>query len=277
MELKIAYCGYDYFHSSLESLLLHGYKVAKVFSVDCNNQDYHNQYVLDTCNKHNIPYTLTPINAEDIIALEQEGFNILISAAYNFKVPDLSASGIRGINIHPTYLPTGRGVWPLPWIILLNKKMSGVTLHKLNAQWDAGDIVLQDSFPVSEDEILETLNVKCQRLAQSLLLKFIDDPDQYWNTAKTQTIAEYWPMPSKQDRTLVWSKSVDELDRISRAFGKHGCFTHFNQHDWIVFSLKTWKESHSYTPGTVVHKTNTEMVVAAADGLVDLLYFRTLT
>ena len=271
--MKIAYCGHDFFHGCLRQLLSHDYNVAKVFTVDTNNRDNFNQYILETCAKHQIPYTLSPMNAADVDSLQQQGFDLVISAAYNFRIPDLSSTSIKGINIHPSLLPMGRGVWPLPWTILRKHKTSGVTLHKISPQWDAGDILLQQSFDIDSDEILESLSVKCQLLAESMILQLLQNLNQHWETAQRQNQGVYWPRPSRQDRTLDWDKTIDEIERTCRAFGKFGCFARFNQQDWLVYSLKAWTQSHDYPIGQVIHKTNTEMVVAAKDGLVSLLYF----
>jgi len=73
-----------------------------------------------------------------------------------------------------------------------------------------------------------------------------------------------------------WNKSVDELDLICRAFGKSGCYACFDEKDWVVNGLNAWTQPHRDETGAVVHKTNTE-IIAAADGLVSLLYFRALS
>ena len=63
------------------------------------------------------------------------------------------------------------------------------------------------------------------------------------------------------------------MDRVCRAFGKMGCYAKFAGNYWLVYRLIAWAENHEFENGTVVHQTNTEMIVAAADGLVSLQYF----
>lgn len=272
--MKIAYCGYDFFHNCLRELLSNDFQVAKVFTVNTNNRDNFNQYIIEICREHNIRFSYNPISETDIKQLASENFDLIITAAYNYKVPDLTGHNIKGVNIHPSLLPIGRGVWPLPWTILLDLPKSGITLHKLTPEMDAGDILMQQSFTVTKDESNESLSAKSQMLATPMLLDLLRDIDRYWSKAKKQSQGEVWPMPSKKDRTLDWNKSIEQLDRICRAFGKFGCYARFEQQQWIIYSLKAWQQDHNYTVGTVVHKTNTEMIVAAADGLVSLLYFQ---
>ena len=272
--MKIAYCGYDFFHACLAELLLAGMDVYRVFTVTCDNRVNFNQYIYQLCEKNNIPVSEQPITEETIKQLQSEGCELLIAAAYNYKIPSLSETRIKGINIHPTLLPIGRGVWPLPWTILTDQKQSGVSIHKLTEEYDAGNILIQRSFPVAPDERLESLSAKVQLLARNMILDVALNFEHYWGTAVAQSgDVTIWNSPSKEQRRLSWEKNVGELDRICRAFGKFGCFANFENKNWIVYGLSAWEQLHDFTIGSVVHKTNTEMIVAARDGLVSLLYF----
>ena len=272
--MKIAYCGYDFFHGCLEELLEAEFDVHRIFTVPCDNRYNFNQYIYSLSKQYNIPITEGKINQDTIEQLGSEGCELLITAAYYHKIPSLSSANIKGINIHPSLLPTGRGVWPLPWPILMGAKNSGVSIHKLTEEYDAGEILLQESFSVTRYERLESLSAKAQLLASKMLLEVVSDLENYWDAAVPQSgDVSFWNYPSKEQRSLDWNKSIDELDRICRAFGKFGCFATFNNENWIVYGLSAWQQSHNYTIGSVVHKTNTEMLVAASDGVVSLLYF----
>ena len=167
---------------------------------------------------------------------------------------------------------------PLPWVILNSLNQGGVSIHKLTQEFDAGDILQQRSFSLSDHETLESLSAKVQLVAKEVLLEVIHDIDRYWDNARPQGNAvSHWLRPDKAQRTLDWRKSVDELDHICRAFGKSGCYAQFDNKDWIVNGLNAWTQSHHYEIGSVIHRTNTEMIIAASDGLVSLLYFRVLT
>ncbi len=272
--MKIAYCGYDFFSAALGALLEAGQDVYRVFTVPCDNLVDHNRYIYDLCREYQLPVSEDRIDENLIQQLEEEGCELLITAAYHYKIPDLSTTSIKGLNIHPTLLPEGRGVMPLPWTILNKLKQSGITIHKLTQDFDEGDILRQQSFPVTDHDNLESLSAKSQLMAKEVLLDVMSDFDRYWRDAWSQGDGgSVWPRPGKEQRTLDWHKPVAELDRICRAFGKTGCFANFENQDWIVCGLTAWQQAHEYEVGEVVHKTNTEMIVAAADGLVSLLYF----
>jgi len=181
--MKIAYCGYDFFSAALRALLEDGQDVYRVFTVPCDNRVDHNQYIYDLCREYKLPVSEDRIDENLINQLQEEGCELLISAAYYYKIPDLSATSIKGINIHPTLLPEGRGVMPLPWTILNNLKQSGITIHKLTENFDAGDILRQQSFPVTDHDNLESLSAKLQMLAQAGLRDVMSDFDRYWRHA----------------------------------------------------------------------------------------------
>lgn len=276
--MKIAYCGYDFFSQCLQALLSQGDNVYRVFTFDCDNRFDFNKYITDICRENTIPFTAQAINQQDIEQLQADGCKLLITAGYRYKIPSLSGTDIKGINIHPTLLPTGRGPWPLSWTILTGQERSGVTIHKLTEEYDAGDILLQEDFAVGTDENLESLSAKTQILAKSMLPKVMNDFSNHWQNAKEQgNDYSYWPRPTNAERTLDWNNDVSQLDLLCRAFGKMGCYANFDGKFWLVYRLVAWPTRHDYEPGIVVHKTNTEMIVAASDGLVNLQYFEPAT
>jgi len=273
--MKIAYCGYDFFSASLRGLLQAGMSVYRLFTVPNRGSATTRQYMFEIAGQYLIPISDERITPSTLDQLKQEGCDLLITAAYNYKIPPLEATGIRGINVHPTLLPQGRGEWPLPWVILTEQKISGITIHKLTDEYDAGDILLQKSFTVDNDETLETLSAKSQMLASHCLPEAVENLETLWNNAAPQKgEVSHWGIPSAEQRRLDWNKNVEELERICRAFGKFGCDGFFDGQNWTVYLLKGWLQEHHYEPGVVVHKTSTEMIVAAKDGLVSLVYFQ---
>ena len=113
-----------------------------------------------------------------------------------------------------------------------------------------------------------------QMAAKGFLLDTLNHFDELWDDAKSQSgDASHWGMPTTEQRTIDWHWPVEKIDCMCRAFGKFGCFATFSNQQWVVFLVKTWKEAHDYEIGEVVHKTSTEMIVAASDGLVSVVYF----
>lgn len=269
--MKIAYFGYDFFYTCLDTLLESRHSVTKIFTFETDNKYDFNLKIKRIALAKNIEIQLRKAEKSDIENLKKSGFDLLISAAYPHKIPIID--GIRGINIHPTLLPEGRGRWPLPHILLKEFKKSGITIHKLEEKMDCGDILCQKEFPVSENDDLEILSFKSQINANILLQELLESFEDYWSNAKPQYGGSYWPMPRDVDRTLDWNYDVITLKKISRAFGKFDSFAVFDDKEWIVQDISICHANHNYLPGTVIHRMNKEVVIAAKDGYVCLRFY----
>lgn len=246
----------------------------KVYSFNSSSAMDSYAYLEEICVGHQIPFSVSQLTTDDLPAHAKAGCDVLLSAGYPYKIPALDDFAMRGVNVHPTLLPMGRGVWPLPWLILKEFSESGVSLHQLSPQWDAGDILLQQAFSLCDRDNLESLSAKTQILATQLVGQCFSDFDRYWRQARPQTgKAEYWSYPPASMRHVDWNSSVKDIDRTCRAFGKAGCIAAFDNKTWLIYDLVAWPDTHHYPIGSVVHKTNTEMIVAAKDGLCSLRYF----
>lgn len=273
--MRIAYCGYDFFYSCLRKFIdMNHVEIIKIFTFETDNKYNYNKYIVDLSKMNNIPITFQRISEQDVYDLfTKHNCDCIITAAYPFKVPLVENVGFKGINIHPTLLPMGRGRWPLPFIILKGLKESGVTLHKINENFDEGDIIIQKSFQIHDKEDLETLSCRSQILAECLIEEVFNNFEYYWKNATPQTEGEYWSYPTLEEMSFDFSMSVDQIDRIIRAYGKFDSCVNFLDKSWLVWDANCWKETHNYQPGTIVHATNKEYLVAAKDGFVCLRFF----
>lgn len=61
------------------------------------------------------------------------------------------------INFHPSLLPLHRGISALPWTILSGDKQAGLSVYYLDDGIDTGDVIIQKSVDVTNDDDLKTL------------------------------------------------------------------------------------------------------------------------
>lgn len=273
--MKIAYCGYDFFYTCLEKLVeKDDIEVLKIFTFETDNHYNFNSYLHKIAEENGISITDKRITEEDVKELFEEwGCECIVTAAYPYKVPVYATEKFRGVNVHPTLLPIGRGQWPLPLIILKKLDFSGVTIHKLNESFDAGDILLQESFKIGEREDLETLSCKSQLLAEKMIVRLFENFEDCWANAVPQGEGEYWEYPTLEEMSFNFGMTVQEIDRIVRAYGKFDSCVDFLGKSWLVWDVNAWEEKHNYVPGTLVHKTNKEYLFAVKDGFVCLRFF----
>lgn len=74
-----------------------------------------------------------------------------------FAGPFIEAYPDAVLNIHPSLLPSFPGLHPQQQAIEHGVKVSGVTVHFVTKELDAGPIILQRAVPVRDDDTEETL------------------------------------------------------------------------------------------------------------------------
>jgi len=96
--------------------------------------------------------------------LKERKIDFIVLAGFLWKIPDplLKAFPRRIINIHPALLPKygGKGMYGQSVheaVISAKEKESGITIHYVDGHYDHGDIILQVSCPVMENDTPEEL------------------------------------------------------------------------------------------------------------------------
>ena len=103
--------------------------------------------------------------------LRSANIDFIVLAGFLWKVPNVLIKAWHGkmINIHPALLPNygGKGMYGrfVHETVIANKdKESGITIHYVDEVYDHGQIILQATCVVSEDETPESLAKKVQLL-----------------------------------------------------------------------------------------------------------------
>lgn len=247
--MKIAYLGYDLFFPCLQALAGHGCDVMEVYSFPTDNEFEFNREVRGFARACGARYTQRPITLEDIHRLRDAGCEAVFCAGYIYRVPVDHTLPL--VNVHPALLPVGRGAWPMPVTILRQMPESGVTLHKMEAEFDTGDILLQRAVPVGADENLETLTRALQMTAAQLCGQAAGDFHRLWANARPQGEGEYWPEPQQRDYTITRDTPPELADRILRAFYGYDCHLWTGQREYRLVRGRFQPLAHSRPFGTV--------------------------
>jgi phosphoribosylglycinamide formyltransferase 1 len=94
------------------------------------------------------------LRAHDVGLVCLAGFMRLVGAPMLEAFPDAI------LNIHPSLLPAFPGVDAQRQALEHGVKVSGVTVHLVTPELDAGPIVLQRAVPVLDDDTVETLSAR---------------------------------------------------------------------------------------------------------------------
>ena len=128
----------------------------RVSSVLLNHRDFQSREDLD----QQIVQTLQQYQVEWVI---MAGWMRLVTPVLINAFPD------KIINIHPSLLPSFRGVRAIEQAIEAGVKITGCTVHLVCLEVDSGPILLQAAVPVLPDDTLETLHARIQVQEHSIL------------------------------------------------------------------------------------------------------------
>ncbi len=77
------------------------------------------------------------------------------------------------VNIHASLLPVYRGASPIHTAVINGETESGITIMKMAEGLDTGDIILQESIALSEDETTGTLHDRLAILGGEMIVKYV--------------------------------------------------------------------------------------------------------
>lgn len=262
--MKVAYFGKDMFFGCLNLLKCEGADVVALFTEEFAGYDEASKVkaIAKTCGAE---LFLNKPERADIVQLFEKGCELIVCAGYKYKIPEWGGGTIKyALNVHPSLLPVGRGKMPLPETIIRGHNQTGVTLHKITPEWDAGDILLQETIQLTEQTCLKELLENSREKAVCMLHEFLRNPQKVWNEAKPQNSknSEYWKMPESGDYSVDFEKGTEDVLRHLRA--------HYHIHsngevEWVS-NVNFLPFVHSYAPGTVLTEWDDFLLVAIAGG-----------
>lgn len=159
------------------------------------------------------------------------------------------------VNVHGSLLPQYRGAAPINWAVINGEKETGVTTFKLKHEIDTGDILLQESFPIGEDETAGEVHDRMKEIGAQLLVKTVEGlengtleekpqssmvkselsmADAEVSTAHSPLTTHHSPLkhaPKIFTETckIDFTKTVDEVHNLIRGLSPFpGAFTTFN-------------------------------------------------
>jgi methionyl-tRNA formyltransferase len=157
---------------------------------------------------------------------------------------------------------------PVP--VLERSSTWGVSCHKLEPEFDVGDVLKCIEFQISPDDDHDSVDLKIQLANQRLAGEVAERLVEFWDRASPQAEGSYYPLWSEQDRSLDFTQTVAQILCRVRAFGPVECLAKVNDVTLFVRRAVGWVESHRVVAGTVVHANGLSLVIAVADGFVAL-------
>jgi UDP-4-amino-4-deoxy-L-arabinose formyltransferase / UDP-glucuronic acid dehydrogenase (UDP-4-keto-hexauronic acid decarboxylating) len=258
----------------IEALLRHGFEIAAVFThKDDPTENVWFDSVAQLAASRGIPVFAPddinhPLWVERIRAMNPD---ILFSFYYRdmVKSPILDIPPAGCLNLHGSLLPAYRGRCPVNWVLVNGETETGVTLHHMTLEPDAGDIVTQRRVAVVHDDTAKSLYAKLTKAAAQMLddvLPAIENGTAP-RRAQDEAKASYYGGRRPEDGQIDWSASADEVRHLVRAVTQPypGAFSFLGDRKCLFWSVTTTPSlKQTRTPGTVV--STDPLIVACGQG-----------
>ncbi|MBU6409485.1 MAG: methionyl-tRNA formyltransferase [Verrucomicrobia bacterium] len=167
---------------------------------------------------------LTPPKARDtdfIAALRSLEPDLIVVAAYGHILPPaiLNLPKWGCLNVHASLLPRYRGAAPIQWAIANGEHETGVTIMKMDAGLDTGDMLATAATPILPDDDSQTLHERLGRLGAELLVTTIPGYVEGGIVPRPQPSgATFAPKVRKEDGDIDWHLPAAGIVNRIRAF-----------------------------------------------------------
>ena len=214
-------------------------------------------------------------NPEFCAQLEALRPDAIVVVGYGRIVPQwmIDLPPLGNINLHASLLPKYRGAAPTQWAIACGEIVTGVTIMRIDAGLDTGDILQQREMNIDVEDTSETLADRLASLGAQLMVETVPGLGDGTILPEPQdnALASLAPILRKEDGQIDFECSATEICNRLRGFQPWpGAFTRFREKQLVVCSARPAEESLGSVSGTLIVKSN-RLLVACRGSSLDLL------
>jgi methionyl-tRNA formyltransferase len=219
-------------------------------------------------------YQWPRLNNESYSTLKGLKPDLAVVVAYGKILPQryLELPRFGCLNVHSSLLPRLRGAGPIQRAVIDGHEKSGVTIMRLDAGMDTGDVAYQSAVDIGPDETAGQLHDRLAELGAHSLMKVItqicDGTVAY--APQNHEAATHAPRLSKEDGLIDWSRSAQQIHNHIRGMAPWpGAFV---SHDSGPIKIHESRMSDQQgIPGTILSFDGDGPVIAGTDGSVCLI------
>jgi methionyl-tRNA formyltransferase len=209
--------------------------------------------------------------------MQGEGPDLLVSWFFTAKLPMSIVSLAKGggIGVHPSLLPRHRGPDPYFAAIDQGDEVTGVTAHRIEAEYDTGAILGQRELAIDPTWNAWQLARRLDRPSLALLrdtVRRLAEGNAIVERPQDERAATMAPSPSDDDCALVWTWPVERLLRRIRALSPSpGAFTEIGDDIVTILAARAATDfPRALGPGEAA-VVDGRAIVRAHDGALELL------
>lgn len=208
------------------------------------------------------------------------GVDVAITASYGHIIKqellDIPLHGF--INVHGSYLPALRGAIPIQKAIYDGQTHTGVTIMKMDAGMDTGDIIAQKEITIEKEDTFKTLGQKMANIGSDLLLASLDSylADKSILVAQDAGQATYCYLSDiARMKNISVEMSAEAIERAVRAFGPYELLTlQVKGIDLLLISVKVGNGNEQQGVGDVFSykdEVGRHVFVQCREGALELI------
>ena len=222
--------------------------------------------------------------------LKDRTFDYLFAITHLALIPDAAVSSPAklAINFHDGPLPSYAGLNTPMWAIMNGEQEYGISWHIMAAGIDEGDLLIQQHFPIADDETALSLNTKCFAAALETFPTLLEQLENDQTTRTPQDLSQrtYYGRKDAVESlgVLDWNKPAADLARTVR--GLHvGPYENplaaakiaMGDRIYLIDEAEAADAEADNSAGTLVALNESSMDVACADGVLRINALRTLS
>ena len=224
--------------------------------------------------KNNIPvFQYDKIRVEGVEDVKNLKPDLMITCAFgqilSQEILDVPKYGV--INIHASLLPRYRGASPIHYAILNGEKQTGITIMKTDVGIDTGDMILQRTIDIGNDETCGELFSRLSLLGADCILDVLKDIENGVVSYEKQDdkLATFTKIIKKEFAQIDWKDSAENVYNKIRAFNPAPiAFCSFEGNPF-----KIYKAEVCYMNGEAgeILKADKELIIACGKNALKLL------
>lgn len=242
---------------------------------DKNLEEYAVKYGIDY-------FLLEDINSNSsILKISDYNCDLLVSMSFNqiFKRNTLNITSQGVINCHAGKLPFYRGRNILNWALINDEKEFGITVHYVDEGIDTGDIILQRTYPITNEDtyatLLEIAYDECANILYDALVLFIENKVKRVPQKYIHNLGMYCGRRTIGDEIIDWNQSSREVFNFIRSICKPGpqATTYCRGREVLINKACYFEDAPQYIgkPGQILSKTKEGFLVKTKDSFIEIL------
>jgi len=235
------------------------------------------------CEKFNIEYVESQnINSKEFISyVEKFSCDLFVSMSFEqiFKKEIIELPRLTTINCHAGKLPFYRGRNILNWALINDEKEFGITVHYVDEGIDTGDIILQKTYLITDEDTYESLlhiaYTECAGLLYQSVRNLIDGTALRKKQELIHPIGFYCGQRIEGDELLNWRQTSREIFNFVRAICVPGpvARSYIDGREIKINKVNMVSDAPQYRgiPGQVLAKQNGNLIVKTLDSFVEIV------